>query len=59
MTAGGEDEKVTKAKDILQAAVIGLVITLSAYSITYFVTGWLFSAQTGPTVVGGGDPTTR
>ena len=58
MTASGEDEKVTKAKDILQAAVIGLVITVSAYSITYFVTGWIFSSQTGPTVVGG-DPTTR
>jgi len=58
MTASGEDEKVTKAKDILQAAVIGLIITVSAYSITYFVTGWIFSSQTGPTVVGG-DPTTR
>lgn len=52
MIAGGEDEKVTKAKDILQAAVIGLIITVSAYSITYFVTSWLFDAQAGPVVVG-------
>jgi len=56
MTAGGEDEKVTKARDILQAAVIGLAITLAAYSITYFVTGAMFSAQQAPTVVGGEEP---
>ena len=36
MTAGGEEEKVKKATDTLKAAVIGLAIVLSAYSITYF-----------------------
>lgn len=52
MTAGGEDEKVTKAKDILQAAVIGLAITLAAYSITFFITNSLIGAQDVPIVVG-------
>jgi len=34
MTAGGNDDKVSKAKTLLQQAVIGLVIIISAYSIT-------------------------
>jgi hypothetical protein len=38
MTAAGEEEKVTKATGILKMAVIGLVIVMSAYAITYFVT---------------------
>ncbi len=37
MTAQGDEEKVTRAKGIITAAVIGMVITLSAYAITYFV----------------------
>ena len=37
MTAQGDEEKVTKAKDTLQRAVIGLIIIIAAYSITYFV----------------------
>ncbi|OGH88009.1 MAG: hypothetical protein A3J93_02455 [Candidatus Magasanikbacteria bacterium RIFOXYC2_FULL_42_28] len=36
MTAGGNDEQVTKAKSLLTQAVIGLAIILSAYSITLF-----------------------
>lgn len=38
MTAAGDEKKTTKAKDIIKAAVIGLVITVSAYAITSFVT---------------------
>jgi hypothetical protein len=37
MTAAGNDEKISKAKNIMTSAVIGLVIVLSAYLITYFV----------------------
>lgn len=37
MTAGGEEQKVTKAKDTIQKAVIGLIIIMSAYAITAFV----------------------
>lgn len=37
MTAGGNEEKVTKAKTLLSQATIGLVIILSAYSITLMI----------------------
>lgn len=37
MTAAGNEEKVSKATTTLYRAVIGLIITLSAYAITYFV----------------------
>lgn len=38
MTAQGDEAKVDKAKDIIRASIIGLVITVSAYAITFFVT---------------------
>ena len=38
MTAQGNDEKVTKAKDTLEAALIGITIVFLAYAITAFVT---------------------
>ena len=44
MTAAGNEEQVGDAKKILAAAVIGLVIILSAYSITRFVTERLLIA---------------
>lgn len=37
MTAQGDEEKVTKAKDTIQRAIIGLVIIIAAYAISYFV----------------------
>jgi len=37
MTAEGNQEKITKAKNTLLSAIIGLIITLAAYSITYFI----------------------
>jgi TRAP-type C4-dicarboxylate transport system permease small subunit len=37
MTSGGNEQKVLKAKKTLTRAVIGLIIIVSAYSITYFV----------------------
>ncbi len=37
MTAGGNEEKVTKAKETIRHAIIGLIIVVSAYAITYFV----------------------
>ncbi len=37
MTAGGEEEKVNEAKDTIKRAIIGLIIVVAAYSITYFV----------------------
>ncbi len=44
MTAGGNEEKVEKAKKLLGAGVIGLAIILTAYSITRFVIGNLINA---------------
>lgn len=37
MTSAGNEENISKAKKIMTAAVIGLVIVLSAYAITTFV----------------------
>jgi len=37
MTALGDEKKVTKAKDLLVAAIIGLIILVAAYMVTYFV----------------------
>lgn len=37
MTAQGNSEKVTKAKDLMINAIIGLIIVLAAYAITAFV----------------------
>ena len=37
MTARGNDQQVDKAKNVIIAAVIGLIIVVSAYAITYFV----------------------
>lgn len=37
MTAGGDEQKVTKAKDLITQAVIGLIIVLAAYAITAFI----------------------
>ncbi|MGI5826886.1 MAG: pilin [Patescibacteria group bacterium] len=42
MTAQGNDSKVSEAKKILTNAIIGLVIVLASYAISYFV----FSALT-------------
>ena len=38
MTAGGNEENVSKAKEILKSSIMGLFIVVSAYAITYFVT---------------------
>lgn len=53
MTAGGDEQKVTKAKDTIQKAIIGLVVIVAAYSITYFV----FNALPWGDGTGGGIPT--
>ena len=37
MTANGEEQKVTKAKETMQKAVIGILIIAMAYAITQFV----------------------
>ncbi|MDI3496158.1 MAG: Type secretion system pilin [Patescibacteria group bacterium] len=37
MTAGGNEETIKKAQGTITSAIIGLVIVLAAYTITYFV----------------------
>ena len=44
MTAGGEPDKVQKAKDILINATIGLIITLASYAIAAFIINALTGA---------------
>lgn len=47
MTAGGNEEKITEAKEMLTRAAIGLLIILMAWGITEFVTSYLFKASGG------------
>lgn len=50
MTAGGDEQKVTQAKETIQKAIIGLVIIISAYAITAFVFKALpFGSDSGST----------
>ncbi|MCK5320343.1 hypothetical protein KAJ61_03065 [Candidatus Parcubacteria bacterium] len=37
MTSEGDEQKITKAKETIRTAIIGLFIIIAAYSITYFV----------------------
>ncbi|MBM4177517.1 hypothetical protein FJ208_01820 [Candidatus Gribaldobacteria bacterium] len=46
MTAGGNEEKVDKAKKLISAAVIGLIIVLLAWAIVIFVIGVTNNATT-------------
>jgi len=44
MTAMGNEEKVTKARQILTAGIIGLIIVMAAYAIARFVISQLETA---------------
>ena len=49
MTARGQEEQVTKAKDTIQRSVIGLLIVIAAYAITSFIFARLVpAANPGP-----------
>ena len=47
MNARGNDQQVEKAKNLITAAVIGMVIALSGYIITRFVVSGILTATTG------------
>ncbi len=49
MTGRGKEERITKAKETLEAAIIGLAIILAAYAITYFVVDRFLAATGGTT----------
>ncbi len=46
-TAAGNEENLSKAKKIIGYAVVGLIIILSAYSITSFVTSRILAETIG------------
>lgn len=46
MTAGGNEERITKAKQILTAGVIGLVIIIMAWAIARYVITALMNVTT-------------
>lgn len=37
MTARGEEEKVEKAKQIITQAIVGIVIIMAAYAVSFFI----------------------
>ena len=47
MTARGDEKQVTKAKDTLQRAMIGIIIVVAAYAITTFLFTRITGAATG------------
>ena len=47
MTAGGNEEKLDKARKMIFSGIIGLAIILSAYAIARFVIDKLVAATTG------------
>ncbi len=47
MTSSGDEEKITRAKQILKNAVIGLIIILSSWAITTFLLSRLLAAIGG------------
>jgi len=49
MTAGGSSEEVDKARKIIFAAVVGLLIIMISWALTRFVLTQLYNATTGQT----------
>lgn len=56
--AAGVEEKITKAKDLLKGAVIGLVIVLMSYALSQYVFTVLVRATQGTTATTTTTPTT-
>ncbi len=52
MTASGNDEKIEKAKNIITAATIGLIIIIMSYSITFLITSSTRKVTTPQTPIG-------
>ena len=47
MTAAGNEDKVSEAKKLLGAGVVGLVIVLAAWAVSTFVIGSIYNATRG------------
>lgn len=50
MTAGGSEDKVSEAKKLIGAGVIGLVIILASWAISTFVIEAIYGATTGKAI---------
>ena len=48
MTASGNEEQIEQASSMIRRAIYGLIITVSAYAITYFI----FNAMPGGSING-------
>lgn len=53
MTAMGSDEKISKAKNILQTSIIGLIIVAASYAISTFIFDRLTTSQSGSNTCSG------
>lgn len=47
MTSGGNEAKVYKAKKIIQRSIIGVIIIISSYAISYWVLNAMSAAVDG------------
>lgn len=56
MTSGGEEEKIKKAKGLIQSAVIGLAIVIFSYALAYFVIKALWDISMGDNGGSGPNP---
>lgn len=48
MTAGGNEQKVDKAGEIIRQAIIGLIVVVGAYAISYYILQYFPLADTTP-----------
>jgi len=55
MTAQGSEDQINKAKGILKNSIIGLIIVVASYAITYFVFNTLNSSGLGSGSTGIGE----
>ncbi len=53
MTAAGDEGKVKKAKSMLVTSVIGIIIVMAAYALTFFVIDQLGGAIEAPAAATG------
>jgi cytochrome bd-type quinol oxidase subunit 2 len=53
MIARGEEAQIDKSKEIIRAAVIGLIIVLAAYSITAFIVPRILAGTTPQSTTSG------
>lgn len=60
MIAGGNEEQVSKAKRFIKEAIIGLVIVVGAYALSFLIlSAFMNNGKLGsaPAVIEGGEPT--